>query len=73
MLRERESLEFARALIERFAREPVDAILVNAAGCGSHLKDAGLDLPVLDISEALVAGRLAAPYSHKHPKRGFVT
>ncbi len=39
--REHESLGFARALIERFEREPVDAIVVNAAGCGSHLKDYG--------------------------------
>ena len=34
-------------------------IVTNAAGCGSHLKEAGLDLPVVDISEALAAGRAA--------------
>ncbi len=39
--REGESLDFARRLIEGFERSPVDAILVNAAGCGSHLKDLG--------------------------------
>ncbi|MGD0474686.1 MAG: heterodisulfide reductase-related iron-sulfur binding cluster [Candidatus Velthaea sp.] len=33
-----EAKRFARALIRRFARENVDAILVNAAGCGSTLK-----------------------------------
>jgi glycolate oxidase iron-sulfur subunit len=33
-----EAKRFARALIRRFAREQVDAILINAAGCGSTLK-----------------------------------
>jgi glycolate oxidase iron-sulfur subunit len=33
-----EAKRFARALIGRFARENVDAILINAAGCGSTLK-----------------------------------
>ncbi|OLD09410.1 MAG: glycolate oxidase [Deltaproteobacteria bacterium 13_1_40CM_3_69_14] len=37
--REGESLRFARDLIERFSGEPVDAVVINAAGCGSHLKD----------------------------------
>jgi glycolate oxidase iron-sulfur subunit len=37
--REEESLRFARDLIERFSREPVDVVVINAAGCGSHLKD----------------------------------
>src|SRR5207253_5282453 len=37
--REEESLRFARALVERFSGEPVDAVVINAAGCGSHLKD----------------------------------
>jgi len=36
-----EAKRFARALIERFEREPVDAVLVNAAGCGSTLKQYG--------------------------------
>ena len=39
--REEESLGFARALIERMESADVDTILVNAAGCGSHLKDYG--------------------------------
>jgi glycolate oxidase iron-sulfur subunit len=29
----------ARALIERFEAERLDVVVVNAAGCGSHLKD----------------------------------
>jgi len=37
--REQESLGFARDLMERFSREAVDFVLINAAGCGSHLKD----------------------------------
>jgi glycolate dehydrogenase iron-sulfur subunit len=41
--REEEGLEFARRLIERFEAESRDAdfIVVNAAGCGSNLKDYG--------------------------------
>jgi glycolate oxidase iron-sulfur subunit len=45
------------ARAERIARlfedAGVERIVVNAAGCGSHLKDAGLDLPVVDVSELL--------------------
>ena len=41
----------AQSVAERFAG--VDAIAVNAAGCGSHLKEAALDVRVLDISELL--------------------
>ena len=33
-----EAKRFARAMIERFEREPLDAVVVNAAGCGSALK-----------------------------------
>ncbi len=39
--REAEAQSFARALIARFEKEKVDAILVNAAGCGSTLKEYG--------------------------------
>jgi glycolate oxidase iron-sulfur subunit len=28
-----------RALVERLERHPVDVVVVNSAGCGSHLKD----------------------------------
>jgi glycolate oxidase iron-sulfur subunit len=37
--REAESLDMARRLIVAFEQRSFDAILVNAAGCGSHLKD----------------------------------
>jgi glycolate oxidase iron-sulfur subunit len=36
-----------------FRAAGVDTIAVNAAGCGSHLKDAGLDVRVVDVSELL--------------------
>jgi glycolate oxidase iron-sulfur subunit len=34
-----EARRLARDLVERFEREAVDVVVVNAAGCGSHLKD----------------------------------
>jgi glycolate oxidase iron-sulfur subunit len=55
--RREEGLELAHRTEKAFAAAGVDAIVTNAAGCGSHLKDADLDIPVLDISEALAAGR----------------
>jgi glycolate oxidase iron-sulfur subunit len=54
--RREQGLELARAAEAAFAAAGVDAIVTNAAGCGSHLKDAHLDLPVLDIHEALARG-----------------
>jgi len=36
-----EAKRFARALIERFEKLRVDAIIINAAGCGSTLKEYG--------------------------------
>ena len=51
--RRQEGLDRARALGRVFVEAGVDALVVNAAGCGSHLKDAGLDLPVKDVSEFL--------------------
>ena len=53
--REHESLGFARDLIERFSREPVDVILINAAGCGSHLKDYGRLFPGDERAKAFSA------------------
>ncbi len=37
--REEEGLRFARALIDTFAAAGVEYVVVNAAGCGSQLKD----------------------------------
>jgi glycolate oxidase iron-sulfur subunit len=37
--REEQALEFARHMIDVFERENVDAVVINAAGCGSNVKD----------------------------------
>jgi glycolate oxidase iron-sulfur subunit len=54
-----EAKRFAFALIERFSRENVTAILINAAGCGSTLKQYGelfADEPELrDAAQAFAA------------------
>jgi glycolate oxidase iron-sulfur subunit len=55
--RREEGVELARRAEAAFAAAGADVIVTNAAGCGSHLKDAGLDLEVLDIHEALARGR----------------
>ena len=51
-----EAKRFARALIDRFANVPVDTIVINAAGCGSTLKEYG-ELLAGDVA---YAGRAAA-------------
>ena len=51
---ERESARFTTRL--RSAFEGVDSIVVNASGCGSHLKDRGV--AALDVTEALSAREL---------------
>jgi glycolate oxidase iron-sulfur subunit len=83
--REEESKRMARALIERFEREPVDAIVVNAAGCGSHLKDyarlfkdepayaeraKAFTAKVKDVHEYLAA--LGTPRATRHPLPGRI-
>jgi glycolate oxidase iron-sulfur subunit len=47
--RARESLRFTERLRGSF--DGVESIVVNASGCGSHLKERGL--PALDVTEAL--------------------
>jgi glycolate oxidase iron-sulfur subunit len=42
--REEQALDFARKTIETFERADVDAIVVNAAGCGSNIKEYGHQL-----------------------------
>jgi glycolate oxidase iron-sulfur subunit len=54
--RREEGLALARRTAEAFKAAGAELIVTNAAGCGSHLKDAHLALPVVDISEALVRG-----------------
>jgi glycolate oxidase iron-sulfur subunit len=65
--RREEGIELARRAEAAFAAAGVDVIVTNAAGCGSHLKDARLDLEVLDIHEALARGR--APELHPLERR----
>jgi glycolate oxidase iron-sulfur subunit len=62
-----EGLELARRAAAAFAAAGAEAIVTNAAGCGSHLREAELELPVLDISEALTRGR--APSLHPLERR----
>ena len=77
--REEEALDFARDLMRRFEGETLDAIVVNAAGCGSNLKDyarlfagdpdwapraAAFSAKVRDVSEFLA--RLG-PAATRHP------
>ena len=59
--RREQGKRMAQAVAERFAG--VDAIAVNASGCGSHLKDADLYVPVVDVSELLAGESRAARHS----------
>jgi glycolate oxidase iron-sulfur subunit len=52
--RREEGLARAHELGRLFEAAGVDAVVVNAAGCGSHLKDAELDVRIVDVSELLV-------------------
>jgi glycolate oxidase iron-sulfur subunit len=69
----------------RFEREPVDTIVINAAGCGSHLKDYGrlfqnepgwaararaFSAKVKDVHEFLAG--LGTPRATRHPIRARV-
>jgi glycolate oxidase iron-sulfur subunit len=84
--RDEESLDYARKLIARFEQTPVDAIVINAAGCGSHLKDyarllrndplwaeraRAFSAKVKDVHEFLVA--LGPPRATRHPIAARVT
>lgn len=80
---EEPALEMARRNMAVFGAEGVDAIIVNAAGCGAMLKDYAHILPgadhdraeaftakVKDISEFLMA---LGPIAPKHPISATVT
>jgi glycolate dehydrogenase iron-sulfur subunit len=77
--REAEAQRFARRLIDTFDRAGVDYLVVNAAGCGSSLKEYGellrddpgyaaraaaLGAKVRDLSEILVE---LGPVARRHP------
>jgi len=51
--RREQGLAMAHRAARAFEAAGAEALVTNAAGCGSHLKDAGVDLPVSDISELL--------------------
>ncbi len=53
--RREEGLARAARVAAAFRSAGAETIVANAAGCGSHLKEAGLDLPVADVSELLAA------------------
>ncbi|AGZ42191.1 (Fe-S)-binding protein [Actinoplanes friuliensis] len=77
--REQEAQGFARRLIDRFERAGVDHVVVNAAGCGSSMKEyadllrddpryadraAAFAAKVRDLSEILVE---LGPVAERHP------
>ncbi|GIH08831.1 glycolate oxidase iron-sulfur subunit [Rhizocola hellebori] len=77
--RAEEARRFARSLIDTFEREQIDYLVVNAAGCGSSLKEYGellrddpgyapraeaLAAKVRDLSEILVE---LGPVAVRHP------
>jgi len=79
-----EGLAMARALIARFEQGGVDTIIINAAGCGSTLKEYGhllagdlawaeraraFSAKVRDVNEFLAA---LEPRAVRHPLRGRV-
>ena len=79
MGREPEAVNFAKRLIETFEALDVDKVVVNAAGCGSAMKDYGwlmrdergwsdragaFSAKVVDVSEFLVA---LGPRAVRHP------
>jgi glycolate oxidase iron-sulfur subunit len=51
-----EARKLARSLVEAFEKEALDVVVVNAAGCGSHLKD----LPHLFAEDAAFLPRARA-------------
>jgi glycolate dehydrogenase iron-sulfur subunit len=78
---EKEALEYARRTIDAFDRVDVDTVVINAAGCGSNMKDYGYLLrddpkyserarafsaKCRDISEVLAGLEPRAP---RHPLR----
>jgi glycolate oxidase iron-sulfur subunit len=78
---EKAALDYARRTIDTFERVPVETIVINAAGCGSNMKDYGYLLrddpnyserarvfsaKCRDISEVLAA---LEPRAQRHPLR----
>ena len=82
--RDEEAMRFGRSLIDAFENEGVDTIIVNAAGCGSHMKvlerilandsqwagrAAAVSSKVRDVSEFLAA---LPPVATRHPVKARI-
>jgi glycolate oxidase iron-sulfur subunit len=65
--RREQGLELAHRAAAAFRAAGAETLVTNAAGCGSHLKDAGVDLPVVDVSELLA--QADGPERHPLPLR----
>src|SRR6185312_9866645 len=52
-----QGIEAAQRVASAMRAAGAEVVVTNAAGCGSHLKDAGLELPVKDVSELVADGR----------------
>ena len=63
--RDEEARRFERKAIDAVTSAKVDAVIVNAAGCGSWMKE-WKKLPVKDISEFLVE---LGPRAERHPMK----
>ncbi len=61
--RDEEAKRYERKAIEAIERANVDAVIVNAAGCGSWMKE-WRKLPVKDITEFLIE---LGPIAERHP------
>jgi glycolate oxidase iron-sulfur subunit len=55
--RREEGLARARRVASAMRAAGAEVVATNAAGCGSHLKEAGLELPVADVSELIARSR----------------
>ena len=65
--RREQGIELARRASATFHWVGAKTIVSNAAGCGSHLKDAGIHMPVVDVSELLA--RTEGPVRNPLPLR----
>ena len=61
--RDKEAKRFEAKAVDAIKRQNVDAVVVNAAGCGSWMKEWG-SVPVKDINEFLIE---LGPVAERHP------
>jgi glycolate oxidase iron-sulfur subunit len=65
--RRQQGLALARRTEAAFRAAGAETIVTNAAGCGSHLKEAGLDLPVVDVSELVARSHAEGRAPERRP------